>query len=299
MVTIVGIGESLLKIGHAVATQLARKWIAERARRKRRGRDLADLLATRFPLRGKRREFDRALLGVEDQVAERLTPIMTRAAHGLPDHERNAALDAVADALIHADLTDPALFGADLDPHTVADRVRDSFPVEQAGLSEQAMTLYLVATEQACIMLTHMVRELPEFDAATAVETLTRLTSTLSKLDQLLARVPVPDLDAPNGPALDEQFKQRYRELIGRTYDQLDVVGLTVHHYEPRTTLTVAYLSLTVLGESGQGSQRARQGYDAMDGWQGNGTDESPTANLRVEAALGSSKRTVIVTPIR
>jgi len=55
-----------------------------------------------------------------------------------------------------------------------------------------------------------MVRELPEFDAATAVEMLTRLTAMSAKLDDLLARVPMPDLDAPAEPAWTNAFRRRY-----------------------------------------------------------------------------------------
>ena len=284
MAAITGIEEALLKIGHTIAKQLAQKWLAERKARSRRGRDLSDLLDKRFPARGPRREIDRALLGVEDRVAERLAPALARAAYNLPDNERDAALYAVSDALDDADLSDAALFDVNLDPDALATAILRTPPV---GLGERATVLYETALRQACIVLAHMVRELPEFNAATSVETLTRLARSLDKLDELLARIPDPQDDVD----LDAQFRRRYLDAVGRHYDQLEVIGLTTHHYEPKTTLSVAYLSLTVADESNQSTRRDHIGPDW---WQHHRGQPRQSDNLRVEAALADNARTVI-----
>jgi hypothetical protein len=279
---ITGIEEALLKIGHTIAKQLAQKWLAERKARNRRGRDLSDLLDKRFPARGARREIDRALLGVEDRVAERLAPALARAAYNLPDNERDAALYAVSDALDDADLSDAALFDVNLDPDALATAILQTPPI---GLGERATVLYETALRQACIVLAHMVRELPEFSAATAVETLSRLARSLDKLDELLARIPQTDTD------VDGQFRRRYLDAVSRHYDQLEVIGLTTHHYEPKTTLSVAYLSLCVAEESRQPARRDQIGPDW---WQHHRRQPRQSDNLRVEAALADNARTVI-----
>jgi hypothetical protein len=279
---ITGIEEALLKIGHTIAKQLAQKWLAERKARNRRGRDLSDLLDKRFPGRGARREIDRALLGVEDRVAERLAPALARAAYNLPDNERDAALYAVSDALDDADLSDAALFDVNLDPDALATAILRTPPI---GLGERATVLYETALRQACIVLAHMVRELPEFSAATAVETLSRLARSLDKLDELLARIPQTDTD------VDGQFRRRYLDAVSRHYDQLEVIGLTTHHYEPKTTLSVAYLSLSVAEESRQPTRRDHVGPDWWPDHQG---QRRQSDNLRVEAALANNARTVI-----
>jgi len=282
VVTITGIEEALLKIGHAITRQLVRKWLAERKARGRRGRDLTDLVDNHVPTR---RRIETALVGVEDQVAARLAPALARAAHGLPDNELNAAIAAASDALAEADLSDAALFDVNVDPDALANKILHT--VRIVGLGGQATIVYEVALRQACILLTHLVRELPEFQAATAVEHLNRESAALAKLDQLLARVPVPDLDAPTGTDRDAEFRRRYLEAVARAYDRLDIIGLTTHHYEPKTTLSVAYLSLSVADD-------ARPTRTEPDWWRLGGEPAYRSDNLRVEAALADSQRTLI-----
>jgi len=283
LIAITGIEEHLLKIGQAVAQQLVKKWLAARKARGRRGRDLADLVDNHVP---SRRKIETALLGVEDRVAERLAPTLARAAHGLPDNDLTAAMDAVADALAEAGLSDTALFDTNLDPATLADHILRSIRIP--GLSERATAVYEVALHQACILLTHLVRELPEFNSATAVETLNRTSASLAKLDELLARVPIRTLDAPTGTDLDATFRRRYLDTVAREYDRLDIIGLTTHHYEPKTTLSVAYLSLSVADDT-------RPALTKPD-WSflGGGEPAYRSDNLRVEAALADSQRALI-----
>ncbi|MGH3620915.1 MAG: NACHT domain-containing protein, partial [Sciscionella sp.] len=288
-----GIDDVLLKLGQVVAQQLAVNWLADRRAASRRGHELNQLVGARFPLRRHQRDVFDALRKIEDSAAERLAPAIARAAHGLAENERNAALDAVSDALEKADLSDSALFGVDLDSAALVAQVRQQAPVGRVGLSDRAGTLYEAALERACIVLVHLVRELPEFDAASAVQTLGRLTNVLGRLDEVLDRVQETSLDAPAGTDRDEQFRRRYLESVARFYDHLEVVGLTTHHYEPRTTLTVAYLSLSVTSEDGRLSRPnvERMGMDWLHGGRGGAPS---TENLRVETALGTSTRTVI-----
>jgi hypothetical protein len=116
----------------------------------------------------------------------------------------------VLDAFEDVDLSDSALFDVDLDSAALASVVRRQKPVERVGLSERAAELYEVALDRACVVLIHLIRELPEFDAAAAVENLTRLRTVLGGMTELLERVPVRSLDAPVGVDQDERFRRRY-----------------------------------------------------------------------------------------
>lgn len=283
----------MLPVGKAVATRLAVAWFAKRKSGSRRGRDLTELIQARFPLRRNQRPILDALVGLEDHVAEQLAPMLVNLAHELPEDERDAALVAVSNALEDANLSDAALFQVDLDPDALAAEVRDSVPVHRAGLSGRAAVLFDLALDRACAVLVHLVRELPEFNATTAVETLGRLGGVLDKLDQVLDRLPARDPDAPSGADLDTQFRYTYLRLVSQCYDHLEVIGLTTHHYEPTTTLTVAYLNMSVTDESRQ-TPRAREDRFGMDRWHLELGDQRSTENLRVEAALGDEHRTVI-----
>ncbi|SHG21883.1 NACHT domain-containing protein [Streptoalloteichus hindustanus] len=283
------IAEGALRIGQSVAKQLALQWFSEKKADSRRGRDLSRLIGARFPVRRQERDVMEALLKIEDDVARGLEPELARAAHGLPDNEREAALAAVSDALEDSDLSDGALFAVDCDPRALAAAVRRQQPVDRAGLSERAARLYDAALERACVVLIHLVRELPEFEAAVAVETLGRLRTVLERVEQLLERVPMPELSAPSGRLLDDEFRTRYLNSVARSYDQLEVIGLTTHSYEPRTTVSVAYLSLTVTDDAKRG-RRDREHF----GWRDNDLELDPTTTLRVEVALGDSRLTVV-----
>lgn len=279
----------MLKVGQVVAKQLAFAWLAEKKAASRRGRDLSKLVRARFPVRRAERAVLESLVRIEDDVADQLAPGLAGAAHGLPDHEREAAYAAVADALEQLDLSNTALLGTDLDPAVLASVVRKEKPVERVGLSERAVGLYDVALDRACVVLVHLVKELPEFDAAVAVEQLSRLRAVVGGVAELLERVPERSLDAPAGTDLDELFRRRYLDQVRRVYDRLEVIGVTTHTYEPRTTLSVAYLSLTVTSDV---ERPARRDVLELDWLQG--ARPAPAENLRVELALGGSRLTVV-----
>jgi NACHT N-terminal Helical domain 1/NACHT domain len=282
------IAESALRIGQSVVKQLVLQWFSEKKADSRRGHDLHRLIRARFPIRRQEREVLDALLEIEDDVARELEPELARAAHGLPDNERQSALAAVSDALEEADLSDGALFAVDLNPQALAVEVRRQRPVNRVGLSDRAVRLYDAALERACVVLVHLVRELPEFNAAVAVETLGRLRTVLEGVDRLLVYVPVPELSAPSGRLFDDEFRTRYLDRVARSYDRLEVIGLTAHSYEPRTTLSVAYLSLTVTNDAERDRRRDLDDFDWRD------IDRGPASNLRVEVALGDSRLTVV-----
>jgi hypothetical protein len=279
----------LLKVGEAVAKQVALHWFAEKKTASRRGVDLSKLVRARFPMRRQERDVLDALVNIEDDVAKQLAPGLTDASHGLPDNEREAALAAVSDALLAADLSDAGLMAADLDPATLAAAVRKQWSVERAALSDSATRLYDVALDRACVVLAHLVKELPEFSTAVAVENLRRLRTVLDGMDRILDRLPLRGPGAPEGTDFDEQFRRRYLDRAVQSYEHLEVIGLTTHTYEPRTTLSVAYLSLTVTADAGQ---RSLEG--SMPDWLGRDPGRQATENIRVEAALGGSQLTVI-----
>ncbi|MEW2506742.1 NACHT domain-containing protein [Amycolatopsis sp. NPDC047767] len=283
----------MLKVGEAVAKQVALQWLADKKAAGRRGRDLALLVRARFPLRRQERDVLAALTSIEDDVAERLRPGLTDAAHGLAENEREAALAAVADALLAADLSDTGLFAADLDPSALATAVRAQWPVARAALSSPAERLFEIGLDRACVVLTHLVRELPEFDAAVGVEQLRRLRAVLDGIDRVLDRLPSRELGAPEGTDFDAQFRRRYLDRVVRSYERLEVIGLTTHSYEPRTTLSVAYLSLTVTADAERAARRPRD--RGVPGRPGDDPGaRQATDNIRVEAALGGSRLTVI-----
>src|SRR5262249_21327022 len=113
---------------------------------------------------------------------------------------------------------------------------------------------------------------------------------------EVLSRLPRPRLDAPAGTGLDDDFRRRYLAQVSAELDVLGMPGLTTRRYRPRTTLTVAYLSLTVTARDR--AARRPPGTDRL-AWLP--TRELPgvarrdqEGAMRVENALAGSSRMLI-----
>src|SRR5262249_13381301 len=144
---------------------------------------------------------------IVDTVYERLQPLVRRRDDALADNEIAAALDAVADTLDAADLSDEALFADDVDPALMAARLRRQLPdiPERAGLNDAAAHLYRRVLDECCMCLTQLVVQLGPFQGRASVQMLERLTTVADSLTQVLDRLPVTSLDAPTGTNHDIQ----------------------------------------------------------------------------------------------
>jgi hypothetical protein len=97
---------------------------------------------------------------------------------GLEDGERQAALQAVQKAFEREDLTDRALFAADVDPAKLARRLRAGQPGAKtdAWLSEAGGAFYDAALHRCCELYARAVQQVPEFVGRSSAEILSRLS---------------------------------------------------------------------------------------------------------------------------
>lgn len=279
--------EAALNIGRQVVKHAVTAWLDVRREKAQRGRDLVDLLAVAVVDRFHRRDLARQFEQIGDEAARRLQPLYSVEFGELPENERAAALAAVVDALTKADLSDQALFAADVDPIKLAARVRARLPASRAALSDGATALYRAVLDQSCIALVSVVRRLPEFHARAASELLGRTASLADDIGAVLARLPRTSLDAPRGREHDSEFLARYLGLVSSALDQLDLFGVDTHHFRPRTRVSVAYFSLTVTGST-RGTRYDRRDEDWFADRRGD------TSGVRVEDALATAPRTLL-----
>jgi len=259
-----GLEEIALKIGQSVGKLAVTAWLDRHRKQNERHRELAELI-TGYGLNPlQRNKIELAVRAIGDEVAGQLHTLVTARFPALPDHERQAALDAVSDSLRAADLSDRALLDADADAERLARQVRDQVRDEprRAGLSDAATRLYDVALDQSCRYLVETVRQLPAFQPRALAEVLSRLTEVQLRLAEVLERVPKTTLDAPRGTDHDTEFHRRYLQLVREHYDRLAITGLTTHRYDPRTMLRVAYLNLSASVERNPARTRHRQSLD-------------------------------------
>ncbi|MFG2001107.1 hypothetical protein ACGFNU_18375 [Spirillospora sp. NPDC048911] len=236
-----------LAVGKAVGGRAGRLWLAGRQAKDERNKDLIDLIQLRFPDRIHRRRIERQLTEIADTVAERVIRLCGPEYGGLSENDKTAALHAVVDALDAADLSDEALLDLDTDPARLAREIRaaHSRPGTAAMLGEAGTRLYDVVLEECCECLIQIVRHLPQFGPRASAEMLSRMSGLAEMVTDILERLPARTLDAPEGRADDEEFRRRYLTHIGATLDTIELFGVRIERYRPRTTLSVAYISLS------------------------------------------------------
>jgi hypothetical protein len=290
----VGVVETaLLRTAGSVVTPTVKRWLGRRREQRERETPLIELIGSGIIDDLGARRAERRLADIVDTVYERLQPLVRRHDQALPDNEVAAALDAVADTLQAADLSDAAVFGDDVDPVLMAARLRrqlSDIPA-RAGLSDAGGHLYGRILDECCTCLTQLVVQLGPFQGRATAQTLERLTTVADSLTQVLSRLPVTSLDAPTGTSHDTQFRPRYLAHLLTVLDHLELFGVDVHRYRLRTPLSIAYISLAVTGGSTRNLRRGGFRWDPGRLRQDGGGE---SASVRAEQALGNAERVLL-----
>ncbi|MET9264243.1 NACHT domain-containing protein [Amycolatopsis sp. NPDC004079] len=273
-----GLEAGAVKIGGKIATHAAKSWLQRWKDRKTRGLSLVELAAGAGPLG--QANLDRLLQTIGTQVATELEPVLRNEYAALPESEASAVFSAVEDALGEVDLSDDALLAADADEEQLARQVRAQCPANEF-LSAAGAALYDVALDQSCRQLVLIVRHLPSFQPAALVEVLKRLNQQSNQMEELLARLPKTSLtEAGTDHA---QFRNEYLRVLADKLDHLELLGLTMED-QPTLPLTVAYLSLSVSGETQFRFESRKPDW----------FDQQPGATVRAENAIHRSGRTLV-----
>ncbi|MEV4801278.1 NACHT domain-containing protein [Nonomuraea sp. NPDC049421] len=273
-----------LAVGRAVGERAARVWLGARSGKESRSKDLVELMRAHFADQLVRRKAERQIEDIADSVTARVLKVCAHEYPGLTDDDRGVVLAEVVGTLSRADLSDRALFAAAADPVRLARDVRAALPASQ-DLPEAAARLYEVVLDECCDCLVRIVLHLPEFQPRAAADTLARLAKVGDDISVMLERLPARTLEAPDGTDRDTAFTRRYLEHVSRTLDTLDLIGVRVERFTPRTSLSVAYISLSV------SATRTRPREPAAEPW--HEPVGAPSA-MRVESALAQGRRMLL-----
>jgi Leucine-rich repeat (LRR) protein len=287
--------------GRAVARRAAVVWLSDRRDAAERSKDLSELVALRISDRFHRRSLERQVEEIADRVAQRLEPLCQHEFYGLGDNDRTAVLRAVVDAFATADLSDEALFAADMDPAKLAEQVRAALPTggSAVGLGEPATRFLDLVLDECCDCFVRVVIQLAAFGPRASVEMLDRISRLGEQVSLVLARLPARQVGAGTGAEQDRDFEHRYLELVSDRLDELELFGIDVRRYRPRTTLNVAYISLTVTSSADNRIHpRARRtggyaGLESVAGWRTPDSARQPDT-VRVETALAAGPRMLV-----
>lgn len=283
-----GVETAVVAAGKAVAERAMREWLAARAARKERSAELKDLIQSGFRDRLAPRKFGNQLEGMALAVESRLRDLVEQEYRGLDEQARSAVLLEVVETLRAADLSDAALFESDADPAKLAQRVLAGVPAPRLGTAEDA--LYAVLLAECVDCLVGMMQQLPQYLPRAATESLTRLSGLAEGMERVLARLPARSLEAPEGTQDDAAFERLYLSFVSRTLDQVELFGIPVENYRPRTSLSVAYISLSAT----TGERRAQRPADRLMVASLTERHEPQLASRRIESVLGRSRLTLL-----
>ncbi|WP_043261905.1 NACHT domain-containing protein, partial [Streptomyces sp. e14] len=282
-----------VRLGTAVAKGIVRLWLGPRAREQNAGSDMSELIRVRLTGLRHRKSIERQFDQIADSVAERLEPHLEREYRGLTQEGREAVVRAVVDAFEQADLSDESLLASDLDAVKLARAVRASVP-EPVGFSEAETQLYGLLVAECCEDYAQVIRRLPVFTERAVAEMLARSTSFGDEMKEVLRRLPVQSLHAPQGTGQDEAFRREYLGLVSRSLDEVELFGLGASERAPRTRLSVAYVSLRT-SEDGPARQRERlrpMSRAGVQQWEAHETERAST--MRAETALKDAPRVLL-----
>ncbi|MFI6386569.1 NACHT domain-containing protein [Nonomuraea sp. NPDC050540] len=274
-----GVETAVVAAGKAIAERAMREWLAARAANRDRDAQLKDMIQSGFRDRLAPRKFGNQLEGMAMAVEARLRDLVEQEYRGLGEDARSAVLLEVVESLRTADLSDQALFDADADPARLARRVLDTVAPPRLGTTEDALYGVLLAECVACLV--GMMQQLPPYLPRAATENLARLSGLAEGMERVLARLPVRTLEAPEGSQDDLAFEQHYLSFLSRTLDEIELFGVPMETYRPRTSLSVAYISLTVSAD------HERRPPERLAPSSLTGRDESEPGGRRIESALG------------
>lgn len=241
-----------------------------------------------------RRSFKRHLQTITDSVAQRLQELYRNEFTNLDSGEQTAATLRAIAAFEAADMSDKGLFAVALQSEALANRLLESEAGGRDGtdLSEAGEQFYRLLVHNTCECLVQLVINLPEYQPRVLTELLERISQIEETLTTALERVSFTNPVAPQGADGDEEFRAKYLHAVKNNLDVLDLFGVDLRRYNARTTLSVAYIGLSVRTRQLRSTDdHAPRGVvysqPEFDYRQGNQT-------VRVERVLGLSERILI-----
>lgn len=292
-----GIETALLKLAVSASNALFASWLRGKTPGARPDESIAQLLSRRVPSSIQRRRAQRQLDQVADQVAERLQGFIQTEFGHVPQNEVLAAAALVSD-LFDGVQTDPTfLIASDLDAVIVERHLRTSgsHRIASAALSEAGEFLFNQILRETAAYTIEVFTVLPEFSSRIYKEILRRETALAAMAEQVLTRLPTADEQLRGRISEDGSFETEYRRNIARKFDRLELFGATISEFSRRYTLSVAYISLSLSGETP--SEFRQSGPSRLAENVGNRSSENTheVSSKRVEEVLGYGGQRVLV----
>lgn len=191
--------------------------------------------------RGEKRKLtDRDLAGLAAELVRQA--VRASGERAVPADEEQAVVDALARTL-HAlgDLTLTDVQAVELGHNALALRLRRASGDPDRDLSADAAYFYDRLLDTTCLHILHFFTQRSAFVARTLVEQSRRQSELITKLDELIARNPLPGAE-------DVAFEQRYLAYVAKKHGKLTIFGIDLTNSPGRWPLDAAYMSLEATG---------------------------------------------------
>ncbi|GGR85325.1 ATP-binding protein [Streptomyces aureoverticillatus] len=187
--------------------------------------------------RGERREL--AEKNVRHLVAELVRQALRTGERPVAEDEVEAVVQALTRTLLAlgaVTLTD--VEAVSLGHEELASRLRRTSGRPERDLSADATYFYDRLLDTACLHILNFFTQRSTFVARTLVEQSRRQAELIAKVDELIARNPLPG-------AADAAFEQRYLAYVAKKHGKLTIFGIDLANSPGKWPLDAAYLSLT------------------------------------------------------
>ncbi|MGW7272096.1 NACHT domain-containing protein [Streptomyces sp. NPDC054864] len=163
-----------------------------------------------------------------------------------PADEEQAVVDALTRTL-HAlgDLTLTDVQAVELGHDALALRLRRASGNPDRDLSADASYFYERLLDTTCLHILNFFTQRSAFVARTLVEQSRRQSELVAKLDELIARDPLPGAE-------DVAFERRYLAYVAKKHGKLTIFGIDLANSPGRWPLDAAYMSLEATERPGR-----------------------------------------------
>ncbi|NGO13924.1 NACHT domain-containing protein [Streptomyces sp. HC44] len=217
-------------------------------------------ISSRVSFRGEKRTLDEKdvtkLAG--ELVRRALKSTLQSGERPFPVDEEQPVVHALA-ATLHAlgDLTMTDVQAVELGHAGLALHLRQAAGNPDRGLSFDTALFYERLLDTACLHILHFFTQRSTFVPRALVEQTRRQAELIAKMDELLARTPLPG-------SADDDFEQRYLAYTATKHSQLTIYGIDLANSPDRWPLDAAYLTLQALRSTDD--QESDSGYIAYSG---------------------------------
>lgn len=233
----------MIKLATAAVHGAVKVWVGEHAVVSDVAKSAIDVISAKVTSERDRRKINRAMDDFIEAVLERIAPIVEIEFHDVPENERLAALYSLKTTFAKVGLVEADFISVDMDAGRLQRLVTERASADKSLLSAGAISLYELLLRECCSYMIEITRGLPVYNSLALTELLRRSAEVIDGIREILSTLP--------RRGRGDTFSFDYRRLIQHALDHAELFGVTASDASRRYRLSVAYISLSAVDNSG------------------------------------------------